>query len=649
MSTNPRLFMPRRDGKPEANQLVLVVENDQQLAASICELLERQGYRTKVVSTGGDVQEAIAAERPGLMLLDYNLADMKADHLVRRLAEDGHDVPFLVCTGQGSEQIAVEMMKCGAQDYLVKNEWFLELLPSAVARVLAEVEAEGRLAQAQKALRDSEERFRTVVEASGAATWSVDLRHGEVYYDERLKELIEVPQNSPGLSHASAISRMHPDDRTAAIRQLQGHFERGEPLRMEMRFERGGQYMWLLVTSEAQRDSNGQVIGMIGSALDITERKQTAAALAASEQRYRNLVESSPDGIYVNQMGRFVYVNPAFVELLGAKGPEELLGTSVFDRIDPGHHATVLERIRKQLDSNRAAGPLLEERFIRFDGRAIDVEVAAMPCVYDEQPATQVIVRDISDRKRSQAEAREHQAQLAHVMRVHTMGRMVSELAHEINQPLYAIANYASACREVLADTPAQPPALPPEMSHWVEQIAEQANRAGEIIRQVSEFVRKERPRRAAINLNDVLRDIVRLLELDARGHETQIQLALYPTPVMVTMDRVQIEQVVVNLVVNAIEAMDQIDVGQRLVTIIVGIDEGRATVSVRDRGCGMQTDSASRLFEPFFTTKAKGLGLGLAISQSIVESHEGRLWAEPNAEQGMTFFFTLPIPRHIA
>jgi len=645
MSSNPRSFITRREGKLEGNHLVLIVEDLEPLASAICKLLERQGYRTKALSTGGEVQQAIAAERPALLLLDYNLADMTADHLVKQLTDAGLEVPFIVCTGQGSEQIAVEMMKRGAQDYLVKDKWFLELLPSAVARVLAEVEAEGRLALAQKALRDSEERFRTVVEASGAATWSVDLRHGEVFYDDRLRELIDVPQNSPGLSHSSAISRMHPDDRTVAIRQLQGHFERGEPLRMEMRFERGGQYVWLLVTSEARRDAAGQIVGMIGSALDITDRKQTAAALVESEQRYRNLVESSPDGIYVNQMGRFVYVNPAFVELLGAQSADELLGTSVFDRIDPGHHATVLERIRKQLESSRAA-PLLEERFIRFDGRSIEVEVAAMPCVYDDGPATQVIVRDISERKRSQAEAREHQAQLAHVMRVHTMGRMVSELAHEINQPLYAIANYASACREVLAATPAP---LPAETAHWVEQIAEQANRAGEIIRQVSEFVRKERPRRAAINLNEVLRDIVRLLELDARGHETQIQLALYPSPIVVSMDRVQIEQVVVNLVVNAIEAMDQIDGNQRLVTIVAGIDDNQALVSVRDRGCGVQTDSTNRLFEPFFTTKAKGLGLGLAISRSIVESHEGRLWAEVNSDRGMTFSFTLPIPGKIA
>ena len=553
--------MPRRDGKPEANHLVLVVEDLEPLASAICKLLERQGYRTKTLTTGGEVQQAIAAERPALMLLDYNLTDMTADLLVKQLTDAGLEVPFIVCTGQGSEQIAVEMMKCGAQDYLVKDKWFLELLPSAVARVLAEVEAEGRLALAQKALRDSEERFRTVVEASGAATWSVDLRHGEVFYDDRLRELIDVPHNSPGLSHSSAISRMHPDDRTAAIRQLQGHFERGEPLRMEMRFERGGEYIWLLVTSEAQRDATGQVIGMIGSALDITERKQTAAALAESEQRYRNLVESSPDGIYVNQMGRFVYVNPAFVELLGAQSADELLGTSVFDRIDPGHHATVLERIRKQLESNRPS-PLLEERFIRFDGRSIDVEVAAMPCVYDDRPATQVIVRDISERKRSQAEAREHQAQLAHVMRV----------AHDGSNGFRTGPRNQSAAlrhRQLRVSLPRSvgrhPGSLPAETAHWVEQIAEQANRAGEIIRQVSEFVRKERPRRAAINLNDVLRDIVRLLELDARGHETQIQLALYPSPIVVSMDRVQIEQVVVNLVVNAIEAMDQIDSSQRL------------------------------------------------------------------------------------
>jgi PAS domain S-box-containing protein len=645
MSSILRSFAPEAAAKLEGQHYVLVVEDHESLAAEICQILERQGCRTKVVTTGVEARQELATDRPALMILDYSLADMTANHLIHQLANDGLNVPFIVCTGQGSEQIAVEMMRCGARDYLVKDNWFLELLPTAVARVLTEVEASCRLAQAEQALRESEQRFRTVVEASGAGTWAVDLRHQAVHYDDRLKQLIDVPTDSPGLSYAAAISRMHPDDRTEAIRHLMGHFERGEPLRLELRFERGGEYIWLLIASQVLRDTDGQVMGMIGSVLDTTLQKQTAAALEQSEQRYRNLIESSPDGIYVNQMGRFVYVNSALVKLLGAQSTDELLGTSVFDRIDPGHNVMVIERIRKQLESATSA-PLLEERFVRLDGQVIDVEVTAMPCIYDDAPATQVIVRDISDRKRSQAEAREHQAQLAHVMRVHTMGKMVSELAHEINQPLYAIANYAAACREVMA---AAPDPVTVETARWVEQIADQANRAGEIIRQVSEFVRKERPRRAAINLNDLLRDIVRFLELDARSHETQIQLALYPGPLMVLIDRVQIEQVVVNLVLNAIEAMEQNPASDRLVTIIAGIDESQALVSVRDRGCGVEAESANRLFEPFFTTKTKGLGLGLVISRSIVESHKGRLWAESNPDRGMTLHFTLPIPAKIA
>jgi PAS domain S-box-containing protein len=645
MSLNVQPIAPRREGKLETNHSVLVVEDNGPLAQAICNILERQGYQTKTVATGQEAQQVLLAERPALMLIDYNLSDMTADQLIKELADDGLAVPFIVCTGQGSEQIAVEMMKSGALDYLVKDNWFLELLPSAVARVLTKVEASSRLAQAEQALRESEQRFRTVVEASGAGTWAVDLLHQAVHYDDRLRKLIDVSADSPGLSYSAAISRMHPDDKIEAIRQLQRHFEQGEPLRMELRFERGGEYIWLLIASQVQFDAAGQPVGVIGSVLDITQPKQTAAALAESEQRYRNLVESSPDGIYVNQMGRFVYVNSALVKMLCARSADELLGTSVFDRIDPGHNAMVIERIRKQLESTSSA-PLLEERLVRLDGKWIDVEVTAMPCIYDDAPATQVIVRDISDRKRNLAEAREHQAQLAHVMRVHTMGKMVSELAHEINQPLYAIGNYAAACREVLA---AAPGTVPAETRGWVDQIADQANRAGEIIRQVSEFVRKERPHRAAINLNDLLRDVVRLLELDARRHETQIQLAVYPDPLVVLIDRVQIEQVVVNLVLNAIEAMSQNPPSERLVTIIACVADSQIKVSVRDRGCGVDAESANRLFEPFFTTKDKGLGLGLVISRSIVESHKGRLWAESNADRGMSLYFTLPIPSRIA
>lgn len=295
-----------------------------------------------------------------------------------------------------------------------------------------------------------------------------------------------------------------------------------------------------------------------------------------------------------------------------------------------------------ELDQEQRPVPLAEEKIVRLDGRVVDVEVAATACQHEQQPAAQVIMRDIAERKAAQAQAREQQAQLAHVMRVNTMGQLVSELAHEINQPLYAIANYAAACRETLA---AGGEALPPDVVRWIEQIADQANRAGEIIRRVSSFVRKDPPQRQSSCVSDLLYDVSRLLELDARARACQIELSVSQPPPPVMIDRAQIEQVVVNLVLNAIEAMVQTSEANRQITITCATLPTEIEVAVRDRGSGVDPTDRDRVFEPFFSTKPSGMGMGLAISQSIVEGHGGRLWATANPDRGMTFHFTLPLP----
>ncbi len=494
--------------------MVLVVEDDEGLALAISKILEREGLRTLIASSGKAALEHLTQGAPAMMLVDYSLGDTRADRLIELLSTQGRLIPFVVATGHGSETIAVEMMKRGARDYLVKDGSFLQLLPAVVTRVLSEVETERRLTRAEQALRDS-------------------------------------------------------------------------------------------------------------------------------EQRYRNLVEHAPDAIYVSQAGRLVFVNAAMLKLFGADSADQLIGRSAIDLIHPEHLDAVRQRMQNLRERGHAA-PLREEKMLRLDGGVLDVEVTATPCLYNNLPSAQVIVRDIAERKQAQAQAREHQAQLAHVMRVNTMGKMVSELAHEINQPLYAIANYAAACRELLT---ANRSACPPDVVSWIEQIADQANRAGEIIRHVGGFVRKAPPHRSTAAINDVLRDIVRLLELDARSRAARIQLSLQPETRLVLIDRVQIEQVIVNLVLNAIEAMEQTPSEDRQVTITCSSTTGAVEVAIQDLGKAVDGNNFRQLFEPFFTTKPGGMGMGLAISRSIVDSHGGRLWATANPVRGMTFHFTLPVP----
>jgi two-component system sensor kinase FixL len=250
------------------------------------------------------------------------------------------------------------------------------------------------------------------------------------------------------------------------------------------------------------------------------------------------------------------------------------------------------------------------------------------------------MMRDISDRKRAEQAVREHQSQLAHVMRLNTMGQMLSELAHEINQPLYAISNYSSACKQMLQSQGAD---CPTDVLKWMQQISDQANRAGEILRRISRFVRKEPPEQTVEYLNTLVRNTVELVEIDARLNRGRVHLELPEPSPQVRVDRIQIEQVLVNLIRNAFEALED-EQTDRVVTVTAKRHDGEVRIAVSDRGRGLSPSEQEKLFDAFFTTKAEGMGMGLPISRSIIESHGGELWAAPNSDRGMTFNFTLPL-----
>jgi len=367
--------------------------------------------------------------------------------------------------------------------------------------------------------------------------------------------------------------------------------------------------------------------------------RRAEQALRLSEDRYRRLVEQSPDPMFVNRDGKFVFANDAALKLFQARTKAELLGRDVMAFIHPDFHGVVLARVRQNLVHDLPT-PLLEEKIFRLDGQVVDVEVTGTPCLYEGVPSVQVTMRDITDRRRVQEQARQHQSQLAHVMRLNTMGKLVSELAHEINQPLYAIANYASACTETLEAANSK---YPPLLHQWLTHIGEQAARAGEIVRRLSGFVRKDDALRTSETLSEIIADIVTLVEIDARTRGARVVLNLDECGGRVLVDRLQIEQVLVNMVLNAIDSMHLVPRPSREVVVSCSTTDDQFEVKVRDAGEGVGQDQLPKLFEPFYTTKANGMGMGLAISRSIVESHGGRIWASRNPDCGMTFHFSLP------
>jgi PAS domain S-box-containing protein len=374
----------------------------------------------------------------------------------------------------------------------------------------------------------------------------------------------------------------------------------------------------------------------------ITDRNQAEEALRQSEERYRNLVEHAPDAVFVTHDDQIVYTNDAGVRLLGGAGRKEIIGRDLLDFIHPDYRPAARLRTEQIMAENKPS-PLSEFQVVRLNGESADVEMVGMPCVYDGLPAVQRVVRDVSDRKRAQEKARQHLAELAHMMRLRMMGELMSEVSHEINQPLYAISNFAAASLNRLQSP--QGASAPREVANWLEQIAAQATRAGEIIRRIGRFVRKSPAKLLTTDVNEIVKSVIELLGVDGRLDAVDLRLELAEDAPPVYVDRIQIEQVLVNLLRNALEAMADNPAAHRQLAVRTERHAtGDVEVVVSDNGPGLPHDQLKRLFEPFFTTKSEGMGMGLSISHSIIEAHGGRLEAHVNPDRGLTFRFTLPI-----
>ncbi|MET0103167.1 MAG: PhnD/SsuA/transferrin family substrate-binding protein [Sedimenticola sp.] len=365
------------------------------------------------------------------------------------------------------------------------------------------------------------------------------------------------------------------------------------------------------------------------------------------EQRHELILNSVADGIYgVDLQGNSTFVNRAMEQITGWKA-EELIGKNQHDILHHTHadgtphprhecpvYATYRDNVPRFVD---------DDVFWKRDGSCFPVEYTSTP-LRDEHEGvvgSVVVFRDISERKQAEEEARQHQMDLAHVARLSTMGEMASGIAHEINQPLTAIATNAHACIRMLEAGGEQNERI----ADVVEKIGSQAERAGEIIRQLRQFVRKEQPQLSAVNLNELIDEVVTLLKPEARRADVRIELDLEQEISTVLAQHIQIDQVILNLARNAIEAMEDMLKGDRVLTITTRQGGKNAViVTVADTGPGLSEEVREQVFNPFVTTKPSGMGLGLSISQGIIDAHKGRLYVDSNPGEGAVFRFMLPV-----
>ncbi|NNG23014.1 two-component system sensor histidine kinase NtrB [Telluria aromaticivorans] len=375
---------------------------------------------------------------------------------------------------------------------------------------------------------------------------------------------------------------------------------------------------------------------------------RTLAAEAALRQQmaFRTAMENSLiTGLRARDLeGRVTYVNRAFCEIVGLP-QEELVGKKPpMAYWAPEVMAEYEERFRGVLAGNIT--PQFETVFQRPDGVRVPVLVFEAPLVdaNGRQSGWMSSVQDITDRKRAEELNRQQQEKLEASARLATMGEISSMLAHELNQPLAAISSYTAGALNVLErSTQAGEPVNPGMLRHALDQARQQAQRAGQIIRSVHEFVKKREPRRELVTIRSVIDGVHALVELQARQANVVLRIEQAPQLPPVLADRVLLEQVLLNLTRNAIEAMQDTRLEMRVLRIAAAQADGQVTVSVIDRGHGIAPEVAAGLFSPFYSTKAEGMGMGLSICRTAIEFHGGTLSHAPNPGGGTIFTFALP------
>ena len=369
---------------------------------------------------------------------------------------------------------------------------------------------------------------------------------------------------------------------------------------------------------------------------------ERTAELKASEARYLDLYDNAPDMFISVDVAsqRVIECNETFVKVSGFSR-SEIIGRHVYDLYHPDCLAKAQRSFGEFLSTGRTQG--LELLLLRVDGQAIDVSLN-VSAVRDEEGNllhSRAVLRDITAKKLAEAQVKIQETELAHVARMSTMGEMATGLSHEINQPLAAIAAYAEGAAVRLRNGELDEERL----AQVVDRISADAHRAGEVIRRLRKFVQKREPDRTEVDLNAIVMDVVQFFSNDARQRDVTIGFDLEENLPSFHGDSIEIQQVLLNFLLNGCDAMQESDPMDRRLMIFTR-SGGRETIelSVEDRGHGLSESMAEQVFEAFFTSKKEGLGMGLAISRSIIESHGGRIWATQNVEGGATFHISLPI-----
>jgi PAS domain S-box-containing protein len=501
----------------------------------------------------------------------------------------------------------------------------------------------------EAALRERERELSQLIDMVPSHLWRLSPDGEPTFFNKRMADFLGMDvadMASPGMSRLDRlIATIHPDDAAGFSNALNRSLVGGERFAMRYRLRRAdGVYHWMSSRAEPLRNEEGRIVQWYGLCHDIDDQVHAEDALRESERSLRQLIETLPALIYCAAPdGKPIYRSQQLREFLGFnledkdQGARSRLVGTLDAIIHPDDLTVVKERYGHSLDTGEPYA--MRHRLRRSDGeyRWVETRTAAMRNAEGAIVQWNGVCFDIEDQVQAQEELRLAQERLARASQAASLAELSASIAHEVNQPLAAVVANSHACQRWLN---AEPPNLE-RAQKTVERITRDANSAADVVNRIRALFRQSAEARTDASITGVIAEAREVLAEEASRRGVRIDVTVASGLPAVQLDRVQIQQVLVNLIRNGLDAMNS-SASPRIVSIRARRSDRMIRIEICDRGPGVAFPE--RIFEPFFTTKGDGMGMGLAICRSIVESHGGRLWAEKNEPRGAKFVFTLPI-----
>jgi PAS domain S-box-containing protein len=623
--------------------MILVVEDDEGLSRLIQKNLQREGFQTEGAINGADAISFVVNNKNIVMLLDYRLPDMSGKRVIETLTERQCMVPFIIMTGHGDVMIAVEMMKLGARDYLVKDSEFLDVLPSIVNRFIEQLEIEKRLAETESKLKKTEEKYYNLIEFANAGI--IVTEHGKITYVNMEAEKIYGYSKKELIGQSPSIMMLdkYKDRHRKMLDEMMKTGSAKQAIFEEEGVRKDGSLIPIEISFSLTHAGESAIIAVIR---DISEKKRAEQEIRESKEFLEKIIQGSKDGIVVcDKMGAIISINKAMEEMLGY-GKEEIIGRHSSELLtdDRSEKKKVLGKMEEYFEKGFVS---YETRYKRKDGNYVDVECYSSLIKDDKGNiiAGVSIERDITERKKMQE-------QLLQSEKLKSLGELSGGVAHDFNNVLAAILG-----RVQLLKIQLKPPLVKQEKRKSVLEIKkgleiiERASLDGaETVRRIQEFSRRRADDKdfTQVDINELVNNALEFTrirwknEAESKGIKIKIKKEFSPLNPSLGSSS-ELREVFTNLINNSIDAMPQ---GGEI-RVESFMDDTNAVIRISDTGKGLSKDIRDRIFDPFFTTKdVQSTGLGLSVSYGIINRHRGTITVDSVEGEGTTFTIKFPITK---